>query len=1054
MQSYGKFEVSRKIGTGQGTVVYAARTGPAPVPEEYAVKVSSPELLLLETDGAALEARTAALAATRNSIELQKAAAAGSPFVAPILDQGQDESQVWYATRFYPRSLGRILRERTRLTGRQVLHLLLGAVRGARAFKQACGRSHGNLKPANLLVAGSARLESATVVVADPLPGGPEQAAACELSDLKAIGQMLYEIVRRKEAAAPEWEELVLPLELSGDWTATFGKYAPRWLTLCNRLLDRQLTLASIDLARLEQELEDLRPKAAVSPILVIAVLAVLGAGGLIAWWLTRPANVGRLTLKSDPPGATLLIDGQPVGSTPWDRKVAASQLSIIASNEFGVEQCALAVVAGRSTNYTFQFQYGQAAITSDPPGASVTDADDRQVGNTPFVTSRLRPGQYSYVLRLTNHHPAAVQVTIPPNGRTNQTPMVTLRRITGPSVSVIVKVEPRELGAVAVITNAATQQGGRAPSVFELKPGRSQFELLLPPPWPRRTFEAQVGTNTEQTIVERVAAGRLDFDSEPSGATVWAGTDLVGVTPTNRLWPTGTFVFEWRLPYHATNRFETNLTDGAWVQRRETLAELLSPVRLVANLEGVRVYATNAQLGRFGDWRVGTAGTNVGLPGTNTLVAEFADPQTGTLAPVILTNAMAARKATNEYRFNFAFGSVSLDTTPRATVSVGGRELTGRPVRRYQIPGEPVTYAFAADHFDSTNLSLVVGNGETLTTNVALKPTLYDVVLEVSPPVAQVRLLSLDLPLTNGLNRLPWGNGRYDLAATYPRLAGATNSITMTERGVTQAISLAYARVNFATKQRGLQVAEGTDRLGLTPLNDVYLPPGKHTFTFASRAGSTNWTTDLARGASEQFTLPFQFMADFLTNSVGLRLAYIPEADIYVQQFETTRAQYSALLPLAADAVACSTPDCPVVLVAWTNAVDFCNKLNVRDAEKSYLDSQDLGGWVYALPTEAEWTVFAPATDLPSEPEAVFANFTGPLPINDARKSANHFRLYDLHGNVAEFCLGADGTTKLLMGGSFFTTKRSIRQVAPEQAINGKAPEVGFRVVLKRAGS
>ncbi len=866
MQTYGNFEPGRRIGAGHGTAVYAAREETSGA-ESRALKLFAPHLTSIQTEieRAPAPEWAAFLEDAQARIEIQKRGAESSAFVAPVFDHGRDASSVWYVTRLYPQSLERILRERTRVARGQVVHLLLGAVEGALALKQACGRSHGNLKPGNVLLSGAGRLQKAEVAVADPLAGGPEQAEAFELADLRATGRMLYELVRRREMGPQDWASVILPLELSAEWTEMFGKDAPRWLALCNRLLDPQLGLSSLDLARLKSTLKSLKPKPAAMPVAAAALLLVGGVAGVIFWRLGRPANVGRLVLSSDPPGASLFIDGRAVGMTPWKAALAPGKVSVLASNELGEVKAELAVGVGQTTRHKFQFDYGRALITSHPPGATVED-DEGRIGTTPLLTRRLRPGGYRFVVRLAHCYAETLSVRIGSGGTTNRPPVVALRRMAGPNVSVIVKVGPRELENDVVIANPATRQSRTgSPAAFELKPGRSRFELLLPAPWPERSVEVTVGTNTEQTVLERIPAGRVVLESTPPGAVVWAGTNLVGITPIHRLWPPGDYSFEWRLPFYATNHFETNLLDGATVWRRETLRQLLKPVELAANLEGTLIYATNDTLGQVGAWLVGPQGTNVALGGTNTLVARFADPQRGELEPMVVTNARASLTLTNRYRFDSAYGTALLEPPPGSSVSVGGIQLSARPVRRYQVPGQLVTYTVTAPHFDPARVALAIEQGQTEMTNVVLQPALYDVFLNTTPPRLHLRLLASDISLSEGLNRLPWGPGRYTVVASYPRLGSATNTFLMNEQGVTQALSVAYSEISLATRQRGLRVAEGDDALGFTPLTNLYLPPGAHSFTFTSQFGSefglTNWSTNLLAGANEAVFLPFQFL-------------------------------------------------------------------------------------------------------------------------------------------------------------------------------------------------
>jgi formylglycine-generating enzyme required for sulfatase activity len=112
------------------------------------------------------------------------------------------------------------------------------------------------------------------------------------------------------------------------------------------------------------------------------------------------------------------------------------------------------------------------------------------------------------------------------------------------------------------------------------------------------------------------------------------------------------------------------------------------------------------------------------------------------------------------------------------------------------------------------------------------------------------------------------------------------------------------------------------------------------------------------------------------------------------------------------------STDEFPVDTVSWGEAVAFCVKLNKEDRKK-------INGWVYRLPTEAEWEyacrggasvfqAFAFGDSLSSSQ----ANFDGTRPFGGAAVGLNlerptkvgsykpnGFGLYDMHGNVTEWC-------------------------------------------------
>ena len=165
-----------------------------------------------------------------------------------------------------------------------------------------------------------------------------------------------------------------------------------------------------------------------------------------------------------------------------------------------------------------------------------------------------------------------------------------------------------------------------------------------------------------------------------------------------------------------------------------------------------------------------------------------------------------------------------------------------------------------------------------------------------------------------------------------------------------------------------------------------------------------------------------------------------------------------------------------PVDSVLWAEAVEFCRRLTARPEEQS-------AGRSYRLPTEAEWeyacragsaTPYASGTNLSSSD----ANFKAPgLNMMLLRTMvvgsypANDFGLFDMHGNVEEWCGDyydygyyrtsplldprgpASGLNRVARGGSYLDAAEECRSARRVGRYPGSRVVVsGFRVACEVA--
>jgi formylglycine-generating enzyme required for sulfatase activity len=191
-----------------------------------------------------------------------------------------------------------------------------------------------------------------------------------------------------------------------------------------------------------------------------------------------------------------------------------------------------------------------------------------------------------------------------------------------------------------------------------------------------------------------------------------------------------------------------------------------------------------------------------------------------------------------------------------------------------------------------------------------------------------------------------------------------------------------------------------------------------------------------------------------------------------WMAEHEITQAQYTALMTNNPSWF--SGDDLPVDGVTWDEANEFCRRLTAKELAAGRLTQ----GYVYRLPTEAEWESAARGNGV--DYNGYPSSSTGWIPQQNAwyaansafqahpvgSNSPNSWGLCDMEGNVAEWCSdwygpypfnGAvdpvgpvSGLYRVVRGGSFVDGITALRVAARYGALPSQGSRfIGFRVVL-----
>ena len=169
-------------------------------------------------------------------------------------------------------------------------------------------------------------------------------------------------------------------------------------------------------------------------------------------------------------------------------------------------------------------------------------------------------------------------------------------------------------------------------------------------------------------------------------------------------------------------------------------------------------------------------------------------------------------------------------------------------------------------------------------------------------------------------------------------------------------------------------------------------------------------------------------------------------EKNYYIGKFEVTELEWNVIMADSAS----GNHMLPITGVSWNDCQEFVRKLQMQT------------GLLFTLPTEVQWENAAKKN---GDANWIYAGSNCPEKVANFKESSkkgsiedvgskepNGLELYDMSGNVSEWCADGDDNRKHIRGGSYMSTDDEITVSYSDVAsVDNKSKTIGLRLVLNQ---
>ena len=501
------------------------------------------------------------------------------------------------------------------------------------------------------------------------------------------------------------------------------------------------------------------------------------------------------------------------------------------------------------------------------------------------------------------------------------------------------------------------------------------------------KEYKMEIVTGTVRIEVEqaKIQTGWLVFNSVPEGADIYLAENggeekHIGTTPMNKKIPYGTYNYRAkRYKYH--DDVGIARVDKTRVIMDLKLKPAFGSVSVSSQPQGAKVFLDGEDTGKVTPCTIGEIAS-----GRCDIRLRLKDYAPASQSVTVTEGMTASVNVTLEARF----AHVTINSLPGAAIKVNGAEVGSGSYSNNMAEGIYDIEASLAGHRPVTKqIEVIVGVPQT----IELRPTPIYGMLDVNsnPMGANITINGKsygDTP-TSIENLLV---GDYDVVLTKPGYASVSQRVTVSEN--------ASASVDVKM-QKGEMKNSQIDESALSVSAINLTPNWSASVTPSQRAVLEKLIANMVKVEGSTFTMGATPEQGNDAYEYERPAHQVTLSDYYIGRYEVTQKEWQAVM--GDNPSKFYGDNLPVDYVSWNDCQDFINKLN------------QLTGLKFRLPTEAEWE-FAARGGKQSKGYkysgsdnakniAWYEKNSGSKPHQVGTKEPNELGIYDMSGNVGEWC-------------------------------------------------